>query len=151
MKKLLSLIAVLTLTLATFTACSKDDDEPSFSYTSGQQKAMDTFHGTFVNTLDLLGWETTITFLEQYYPPLTIVRDGETREYIHGRYKETLYNGDSYDYYYHVGADGTTISYSMSKTWNEGTIHVMDLNVINTNEFRIKEMNSLIWESFIKK
>ena len=27
MKKLLSLIAVLTLTLATFTACSKDDDD----------------------------------------------------------------------------------------------------------------------------
>lgn len=150
MKKVL-FTTLLFATIFSFSSCSKDDDTSSFSYTSGQQKAMDTFHGTFVYTTPYVGWKTKITFLEQYNPPLTIIRDGEAREYIHGSYRETLYNGDTYIFYYHVGADGTSFSTSMSKAWNVGTVHVYDLKIESTNEFKIKTINSLLWDSYIKQ
>lgn len=140
-----NLILVLTVLFAVISlnSCSKEESDGAY-FSKEQLTALNTFKGTFRYTI--MNIETTIQFVEQYNPPLSVVIDGRVEEYIHGMYRVIYYDGSSYNRYYHIGFDGDWMSSSVSTDWK--SVHVVDLNVIDENTFRIKEQRDVLWDTY---
>lgn len=147
MKKLLNILLLCAAFGVVFTSCSKDDNDTNY-FSAKQKEILGVLHGTFTSTL--VNMTTTIDFIEKYSTPLTINARGEEREnYVHGKYRLTHYNGDSYEYYYHVGYDGTTITACSTLDWIRPK--VQDFSLIEENKFKLKDTGSNYWDTYTRK
>lgn len=149
MKYLFSLILLLA-TIITMLSCSKDD-EPDV-LTPEQKTALYAMHGTFTSTLPVVGWTTTIEFLEQYNPPkdATSSLTGKVPKYIQGKLRITYYEGSSYTYYYRLNSNATRI-YMGGNIDKWDNVSAQDFRYVSPNEFKIKETNATMWDSYTRK
>lgn len=154
MKKMFSLMLLLA-TILTFTACSgDDDDEPDMSYLTEQQKAvLPALHGTFTSTLELVGWTTTIEFLEQFHPAKDAF-DPSTNstipEYIHGKLRITHYEGSSFEYYYRLDNNATRLFMGHDiNNWEN--VNPYDFRFVNENEFKLRDKGATLWDVYSRK
>lgn len=150
MKKAFSLLLLLA-TIFTFTSCGDDEDEPDV-LTAEQKVALSAMHGTFTNTLPLMDWTTTIEFLERYNPPkdATSSLTGKVPQYIQGKLRITYYEGSSFTYYYRLNSDATRI-YMGSNIDKWDNVKSQDFRYVSENEFKIKETNATLWDSYTRK
>lgn len=149
MKNVFSLMLLFT-TILTLTSCSDDKDEPGV-LTSEQKVALSAMHGTFTNTLELMNWTTTIEFLEQYNPPKDATSTtGKVPQYIQGKLRITYYEGSSFTYYYRLNNDATRI-YMGSNIDKWDNVSAQDFRYVSPNEFKIKETNATMWDSYTRK
>lgn len=149
MKKLFPLM-LLIATMLTFTACG-GDDEPDV-LTPAQKTALSAMHGTFSNTLPVVGWTTTIEFLEQYNPPkdATTPITGKVPQYIQGKLRITYYEGSSFTYYYRLNDNANRI-YMGKNINNWENVKAQDFRYVSSNEFKIKETNATMWDNYTRK
>lgn len=150
---------LIALIFNLFYSCGKiNTDETSDNtttkyYTERQEKAFEVLQGKFIYRLEYVEniWHQYI-FKEHYKVPLKgVYKDGDECT-IHGELKVNYYDGSSFDKYYRVGADATTLT-----TYGKGSNYfgdyyyvsdIFDLEIIDANTFRIKENGSYIWTTF---
>ncbi|WP_062177109.1 hypothetical protein [Dysgonomonas macrotermitis] len=147
------LFLMLTVVSFSFVGCSSDDDDDNAgnSMSEAQKKALFVFNGTFEYVHEV--GTTTITFKEQYNPAKVVVLDenyatGEGRERkIHGLLTVTYYNGQSFDKYYYIDHNATSIGLSFTETGNRTYSNLL---ISSPTEFKMKGSNDLRWEVFKK-
>ncbi len=152
MKKVFLFLVLVTVGFA-FTGCSSDDDDDNAgsSMSEAQKKALSVFNGTFKYVHEV--GTTTIEFKEQYNPAKVVILDenyatGEGRERkIHGLLTVTYYNGQSFDKYYYIDHNATSIGLSFTE---KGNRTYSSLLISSPTEFKMKGSNDLRWEIFKK-
>lgn len=151
-KVILFLVAVLVSSI--FNGCSSDDNDDSTgnSINEAQEKALSVLNGTFKYTHEV--GATTIVFKEKYKPAKVVVLDenfatSEGRERkIHGLLTVTYYNGQSFDKYYYIDHNATSIGLSFTETGNRTYSNLL---ISGPTEFKVKGINDLRWEIFKKE
>lgn len=145
------MLLIAIIVCFTMQSCSKDDEELDNVLTSEQKTALSSMYGTFTNTLPIVDWTTTIEFLEQYNPPKDATsKTGVIPQYIHGKLRITYYEGSSYVYYYRLNDNATRI-YMGNKIDKWNNVKSQDFKYVSANEFKIKETNATLWDSYIRK
>lgn len=154
MKRYFSLMLLLA-TMLTFTACG--GDEPDMSYLTEQQKAvLPSLYGTFISTIPLTDWTTTIEFLEQYHPAKDAFDPNLNMtipEYIHGKLRRTDYtNGHYYYYEYYYSLNNNATKIYMGKDINSWeNIWVYDFRYVDNNEFNMRLKGDAMWDIYTRK
>ena len=151
--KNLFLFFVVALCSLVFVGCSSDDDDNTdYTMSDAQRKALSVLNGTFKHVHEV--GTTTIEFKEQYNPAKVVILDenyatGEGRERkIHGLLTVTYYNGQSFDKYYYIDYDATSIGLSFTE---KGNRTYSNLLISSPTEFKMKERNDLLWQIFKKQ
>lgn len=138
------------LALVLMTSCQKMEKVSENYWSTSQREILDVLKGQFSYTLPVVDWTTTIEFLEQFNPPKTIIVKGEEREYyVHGMYRITYYNGSSFERYYHIAYDGQSITSSPRLDWS--STNVQEFSLINSTQFKIKEIGATLWDTYTKQ
>lgn len=153
MKKAFLFLMLMVVSFS-FVGCSSDDDndDTGNSMSEAQKKALSVFNGTFKDVHEV--GVTTITFKEQYNPAKVVILDenyatGEGRERkIHGLLTVTYYNGQSFDKYYYIDHNATSIGLSFTETGNRTYSNLL---ISSLNEFKMKGSNDLRSEIFKKE
>lgn len=150
MKKILFLMSMMLCAL--LVGCSSDDDDNTGnSISEAQKKALSVLNGTFKYVHEV--GTTTIEFKEQYNPAKVVILDenfatGEGRERkIHGLLTVTYYNGQSFDKYYYIDYNATSIGLSFTEAGNRTYSNLL---ISSPTEFKMKGSNDLRWEIFKK-
>ena len=157
MKKIF-LFLMLTMVSFAFVGCSSDDDDSvggkNFieNRTEAQSRALSALSGTFKYTHEV--GVTTITFKERYEPTRVFTVDedyatGQTTErIIHGLLTITYYDGTSFDKYYYLNKDVSSILLSNTE---KGVRTKADIQLTSESEFKMKDRDAFQWQIFKKE
>lgn len=153
MKKIFILLLFCSAIFFCFSSCSKDDDELSLS--EPQKKAIAVLNGKFVYTYPYLSTlKTSYTFGKQYNPPklVTVSEDYATGKkeqvILHGEVSYIYYSGEASSIrYYYVYPDADRIIFLTSSY----SVGIYDLKVISPTEFRLKDEDDVLWDTYTKE
>lgn len=153
MKKKILFLTLMAVSFV-FIGCSSDDDNENSgnSMSEAQKKALSVLSGTFKYVHEV--GTTTITFKEQYNPAKVVILDenyatGEGQERkIHGLLTITYYNGQSFDRYYYIDTNATSIGLSFTE---KGSRTNSAFLISSPTEFKIKEKDAMFWQVFKKE
>lgn len=141
-----------------FVGCSSDDDDSvggkNFieNRTEAQNRALSALSGTFKYTHEV--GATTITFKKRYEPSRVFTVDedyatGQTTErIIHGLLTITYYDGTSFDKYYYLNKDVSSILLSNTE---KGVRTKADIQLTSESEFKMKDRDAFQWQIFKKE
>lgn len=157
MKKVTLFLAAV-LVSSVFIGCSSDDSEDKGGKmfheqrTEAQSRALAALEGTFKYTHEV--GVTTIIFKERYEPSRVFTVDedyatGEgTERVIHGLLTITYYDGTSFDKYYYLNKDVSSILLSSTE---KGNRTANNIQLTSPTEFKMKEKNTMLWQVFKKE
>lgn len=147
MKRSLTLLAVIAMSLTALVSCTKNGTEPEPEhYTESQKQVFEMMHGTF--KYDIMGITTTVVFGQHYSKPqeALYVKDGTTRE-IHGEITISYWEGSSYKRYYHLSANAKTFT-MYDDNHNISLAYVKDFQYVDADTFKWKETKDMVWDTY---
>lgn len=151
MKRLI--YATLAILMLGFASCSKDkDDDTTIPLSEAQKKAIAVLNGKFVYTLYTI--TISYTFGAQYNPPKLVT---VSEDYATGKKEQLILHGEAtYIYssgetspirYYYVYPNADKILFMTSNY----RLYKYDFKVISSNEFRIKDEDDVLWDTYLKQ
>lgn len=152
MKKIFGMM-LLCATMVGFASCDKDGGE--IYYAGKQKEVVDFFSGgTFSNTFAIGDWSSTITFefSKAYNPPIVgTFEDGRELYYVYGQYRVT-YSGShttpsSFVRYYWIPLEGNQFC-TFARTQGINSTDIHDLQIIDHNTFKIRQLGSSSWDIY---
>lgn len=153
MKRIYAFLIIMLISFLSIFSCDKNNTDSDSSYYSDAVKsALKVLSGSFIYTISVGDWSntTTITFLEQYNPPKKGTLGDGTELIVHGKYRIVYDAGETFEEYYNLSENADRI-YSYFSLNGTNSIQRKDFRVVDDNTFQLKEVNSVIWNTYKRK
>lgn len=142
----------MALAIAVLPSCNPIDnptqEEEQEYYTAKQKEVLSIFHGSFSYTL--YGTTTKISFSQPFSKPIEGKFSNGDKTEMHGKLTFHYWNGSSYDRYYRLHSDAKKIAlYMVDESTKEiYKTELKDFQYVDSNTFKWKDTNDMVWDTY---